>query len=161
MGLFSKKPKEKTLWRGSNSVLTNPFGRVIKPEFYKITTARLFKSRSNAFRLGSNTESMELFRITSVRVDQGPYQKVVGLGAGDDVDRASPGAAINSRLTPIRPLVVKGTVGPSAEGLPRLDCIEIRRLRLRFKIWCRGVCTQHLSRLTRRYAGSGRHRPRA
>ena len=88
MGLFSKKPKERTLWRGANSVLTNPLGRVIKPEFYRITSMRLYKSSSNAFRLGSDTQSLELFRITSVRVCQGPYQKVVGLGAGDIVVEA-------------------------------------------------------------------------
>ena len=75
--------KERTIWSGSNSLFTNPVKRILAPEFYKISNYRIYKSKSIVFRLGSKTESMELFRITSVEVDQGPYQKIVGLGAGD------------------------------------------------------------------------------
>lgn len=92
MAIFGKKkPRERTLWKGSNSLLTNAIKRTMKPDFYKITNYRVYKSKSNLFRLGSETESIELFRIQNISVDQGPYQKLVGLGAGDVIIRSPEG----------------------------------------------------------------------
>ena len=83
MARHPRDQKEKTLWSGANFVLTNHLKCTVKPEFYEVTNFRLYKSNSRITRLGADTESMELFRITAVRVDQGPYQKFVGLGADD------------------------------------------------------------------------------
>jgi hypothetical protein len=74
---------EQTIWTGMNTLLSNPLKRLLFPEYYKLTSYRVYKSASAHFHQGTMLEVIDLSEIDRVETWQNPIHKIFGIDIGD------------------------------------------------------------------------------
>jgi hypothetical protein len=75
--------REKTIWSGMNTIFSNPLKRLVFPEYYKLTSHRVYKSASAYFHHGTMLEVIDLSAIDRVETWQHPIHKILGINVGD------------------------------------------------------------------------------